>query len=157
METAAILSTLYLGVNLVCFVLTTYDNDCFPCPAAATSGKTYHRLEFAATFCFAVVGTLSLVYSPERRFASPLVLKALVFFNINATFVAALFVFINVEKFETLSHEIEYANELTATLVDAMIVCFSSDDLNIYEVNDQLVHKGWTLNALQKHHCSASV
>lgn len=118
----AILSTLYLGVNLVCFVLTTYDNDCFPCPAAATSGKTYHRLEFAATFCFAVVGTLSLVYSPERRFASPLVLKALVFFNINATFVAALFVFINVEKFETLSHEIEYANELTMALVDLLLL-----------------------------------
>ena len=44
----AILSTLYLGVNLVCFVLNTYDNDCYPCPEAATSDRTFHRLEFRA-------------------------------------------------------------------------------------------------------------
>lgn len=33
--------------------------------------------------------------------------------------------------------------------VDAMIVCFTSDDLNIYAINDNMVQRGWSLNALQ--------
>ncbi|KAJ1446813.1 pyridoxal phosphate-dependent transferase [Pelagophyceae sp. CCMP2097] len=34
-------------------------------------------------------------------------------------------------------------------LVDAMIVCFESSSVNVYEVNDDMVHRGWTLNGLQ--------
>lgn len=33
--------------------------------------------------------------------------------------------------------------------VPAMIVAFASDDLNIYAVNDEMVRRGWSLNALQ--------
>ncbi|KAJ8610493.1 hypothetical protein CTAYLR_007774 [Chrysophaeum taylorii] len=37
--------------------------------------------------------------------------------------------------------------------VHAMIVCFASDDLNIYAVNDRMVEFGWSLNALQNPPC----
>ena len=33
----AILSTMYLAICIVLFVLNGYDNDCYPCAAAATS------------------------------------------------------------------------------------------------------------------------
>lgn len=35
----------------------------------------------------------------------------------------------------------------------SMIVCFGSDDFNIYRVGDAMSHKGWSLNSLQKPPC----
>jgi hypothetical protein len=117
----ALASVMYLGVNLVCAILVGYDNDCYPCPESATSDQLFHQLEFGSTFVFAIVTTLSLIFSPERQFGSPLLLKALVFVNVGNTFVAALLVFVNVHKFETLAHEIEYANELTMAVSEFLL------------------------------------
>mmetsp|Transcript_28439 Transcript_28439/g.44221 ORF Transcript_28439/g.44221 Transcript_28439/m.44221 type:complete len:653 (-) Transcript_28439:136-2094(-) len=35
----------------------------------------------------------------------------------------------------------------------SMIVCFGSDDFNIYRVGDAMAHKGWSLNSLQRPAC----
>eukprot|EP00967_Tisochrysis_lutea_P037808 scaffold45381_cov37-Tisochrysis_lutea.AAC.2 len=117
----ALASVLYLGVNVVCAIIVSYHNKCYPCAEAATSNQIFHMLEFGATFMFAIVTTLSLIFSPERQFGSPLLLKTLVFVNVGNTFVAALLVFVNVEKFEMLAHEIEYANELTMAVAEFLL------------------------------------
>ena len=69
------------------------------------SAQLFHNLEFGSTFAFAVVETLSILYSPKRQFESPLLLKALTFLNMAATFIAASLVFINLEVFEVSSRE----------------------------------------------------
>mmetsp|Transcript_41251 Transcript_41251/g.86595 ORF Transcript_41251/g.86595 Transcript_41251/m.86595 type:complete len:636 (+) Transcript_41251:50-1957(+) len=35
----------------------------------------------------------------------------------------------------------------------SMVVCFGSDDFNIYRVGDAMAHKGWSLNSLQRPPC----
>ena len=55
-----------------------------------STDQTFHRLEFGATFVFALVTTFSLVCSPERDFCSPLLLKFLVFANRFLAFFAAV-------------------------------------------------------------------
>lgn len=42
--------------------------------------------------------------------------------NVSATWVAAVLVFISLEKFETVAHELEYVNEFTMACVDLLIV-----------------------------------
>ena len=176
----------YLAVQVVCTVILTCGVE------VVSTDQTFHRLEFGATFVFALVTTFSLVCSPERDFCSPLLLKFLVFANVGAratrerpgcvggrewhagaavprphrrclsmrcprggggagrasalgsfrlmplrcalssrdvrwwlsptalpphpagnTLVSFLLVLVNLERFETASHQIEYANELT--------------------------------------------
>ena len=67
-------------------------------------------------------GTLSLVFSPERRFSSPLMLKLLVFCNVNFSFVSGALILISLERFELVAHLIEYINELSMAVVDCLIV-----------------------------------
>jgi len=97
----------YLAVQVVCTVILTCGVE------VVSTDQTFHRLEFGATFVFALVTTFSLVCSPERDFCSPLLLKFLVFANVGNTLVSFLLVLVNLERFETASHQIEYANELT--------------------------------------------
>ena len=85
------------------------------------SDNVFHGIEFWATFVFAVVEAFALMNSPKTLasiYENPLMLKLILFFNIVATFVPALLVTINLEEFEVLSHELEYANEITMSFVD---------------------------------------
>ena len=68
----------YLAVQVVCTVILTCGVE------VVSTDQTFHRLEFGATFVFALVTTFSLVCSPERDFCSPLLLKFLVFANVGA-------------------------------------------------------------------------
>ena len=66
----------------------------------------------------AVLEVISLVSTPKSLlsiYANPLILKLIMFFNIVATLVPALLVSLNLERFEIISHEIEYVNELTVS------------------------------------------
>jgi hypothetical protein len=118
----AVLSMMYLGSNIVCVILNVADNDCYPCEEAAVSPEVFHRFEFSATFLFSLVSTFSLVYSPERSFSSPLLLRALLFCNVGATYIAAALVYLNVERFEIAAHNLEYSTELTMALFDLMLL-----------------------------------
>ena len=118
----AVASTMYLSSNMCLAILNMYDNECYPCPEAAVRPDFFHRFEFTAAFLFSVVSTLSLVFSPERRFDSPALLRLLLFGNVGTTFLSACLVWTNVERFETLSHEVEYSNELTMALLDLILV-----------------------------------
>ena len=128
----SILTLAYIGINIVCIVLNGYDNDECPsvfnqeaCPDAATSLLTFHLLEFWGTFGFAVVEVVSLIYSPRGAgniFKFPLLLKLVVFINVVVTLVCALLVTLNLERFEVISHELEYSNELTMAFFDMAIL-----------------------------------
>ena len=82
-------------------------------------------MQFWATFAFAVIEAIALVYSPKsvsNIYEKPLVLKTVLFFDIAASFVPAFLVAINLERFETVSHEMEYSNEITMTFVDMVLL-----------------------------------
>lgn len=121
-------AVLYFGIQVVCLVLNSFDKSCDmedPMCDAATTEEVFHALEFWGTFGFNVVAVLALLYSPKRLdmlFWSPVLLKVIVCVNISSSFVTALLVTINGEKFEMPAHELEYANELTMALVDMIIL-----------------------------------
>lgn len=124
----AITAVLYIGVNIICTVLNSYDNDCDPsqpsCDRAATPA-VFHRLEFWGTFVFNTVDVFALSYSPKNlsnQYANPTLLKIIVLFNVGMSFISSMLVTINLDKFETPAHELEYLNELTMTLFDGIIL-----------------------------------
>jgi len=124
----AITAVLYIAVNVVCTILNSYDNDCDPAApgcSPASSPRTFHNLEFWSTFIFNTADLLAVSYSPRtlsNQYNNPALLKLIVLFNVGFAFVSCLLVSINLEKFEVLSHELEYANEITVTIFDAMIL-----------------------------------
>lgn len=124
----AIVAVLYISVNLICTVLNSYDNDCDPSEpdcSPATSPQLFHNLEFWATFFFNAVDVFALSYSPKclsNQYANPTLLKLLVLFNVGFSFLAAMLVSINLEKFEIPAHEMEYLNEITVWVFDAVIL-----------------------------------
>ena len=110
----AIACVMYLGSTVVLLIFTMVPG--------TTSDSQIHRLEFGGTFIFTLVTTLALIFSPERKFHSPLLLKVLVLVNVCSSFVAFLLVYISLSSFERLAHEIEYANELCTAVVDVLII-----------------------------------
>ena len=87
--------------------------------------KTFHLVEFWATFIFAIVEAFALVCTPKSLlniYENPLVLKLVLFFNIVATLAPAMLVTINLELYEILSHELEYINEITMSFVDLVLL-----------------------------------
>lgn len=114
----SILCVVYLGSTLVCLLYTL---------RPAVSSSVFHRLEFVSTFVFTLVTTLALIFSPERRFRSKLLLKVLVLVNVCASFVAMVLVCLSLEEFEVVAHEVEYANELCTAMVDVLIVIMLED------------------------------
>mmetsp|Transcript_87383 Transcript_87383/g.282325 ORF Transcript_87383/g.282325 Transcript_87383/m.282325 type:complete len:379 (+) Transcript_87383:57-1193(+) len=124
----AMISVFYVAVTLVCAILNSYDNDCDPgsegC-SPATTPQTFHNLEFGATFVFNTVDVFALSYSPRtlsNQYHNPTLLKLLVLFNVCLSLASFLLVAINLEKFEVLSHELEYTNEVTMTIFDMAIL-----------------------------------
>lgn len=122
----AIASVLYIMVNFVGAILNSYDNDCDrrkPGCSPATTPQVFHNLEFWSTFVFNVIDLIALSYSPQSsKYSHPATLKLLVFFNAGLAFGSCLLVTIDLEKFEILSHELEYTNELTIAIFDVIIL-----------------------------------
>jgi len=120
----AILSVLYLAVNIACLVLNGYDKEEGTEDPVMTY-RNFHLMEFWATFIFNIVQVIALLYSPKKSgdlFSSPLFLKVVIFVNVGVTFISALLVTINTEVFENPSHELEYSNEVTMSLVDLVFL-----------------------------------
>ena len=86
------------------------------------SGDVFHQLDFGSTFAFSIVEVLTLLYSPERRFTNPTLLRALMFFSVCSTFVALLLVLLNRAVFEVIAHNIDYVNDFTVALIDSLLV-----------------------------------
>ena len=131
----AVLTLLYLGLNLVMFVLNAMDRNDDDCGdpegvhlarcGSPVSDYLFHNMEFWATAAYAMVEAAALVYTPRALSSisnKPNLLKVLLFFDIVATFVPALLVAVNLEAFEVVSHEIEYMNELTMAFVNLVLL-----------------------------------
>lgn len=143
----ALLCLVYCGVNIG-LILVNYCNSQaeFRGEEEVVNENVYHRVEFWATFCFAVVECASLVVGGNRsgdiltqqqqqtqnhQSTKSLLstsrddswfLKVVLFLNIVATWVPAMLVTLNLEVFEIVSHEVEYLNELTMTVVDLVLL-----------------------------------
>ena len=131
----ALLTLLYMGVNVTMFVLNYLNRDDDDCGdpdsvyvarcGSPVSAFVFHALEFWATAAYAMVEAFALVYTP-RALSSisnrPNLLKLLLFFDVVATFVPALLVTLNLEAFEVASHEIEYCNELTMAFANLVLL-----------------------------------
>ena len=131
----AIMALLYAATNVVLLVLNVADHNDDDCGdpkdlsiarcGSATSDLIFHRLEFWATFCFALVTAFSLMYTPkavQHIYNKPLVLKLVLLVEICFAAVPAALVTINLQIYEFPCHEIEYVNELTVSFVDFILL-----------------------------------
>jgi len=119
----ALLSVIYISVNIICIVLNTYELEDTKDPV--TSPEVFHMYEFWGTFCFNVVDVFALIYSPKRLSTitfSPTLLKLIIFVNVAGSFTSASLITINLEAFEIVAHELEYFNELTVSLFDIFLL-----------------------------------
>lgn len=124
----ALAAVLYLVMNVIGIILNSYDNECdaseLACHAATTP-QIFHNLEFWSTFIFNTLDLLALTYSPKRlsnQYQHPSLLKLVVLLNVGMSFCSCLLITINLEKFEVVSHEIEYLNEVTVAVFDMVIL-----------------------------------
>lgn len=117
----ALSSILYFAVSVVLLIVTV-------CQMNATDGvhivdsEAFHMIDFGSNFVFSITEVLTLVYSPERRFTAPILLRILMFFSVNSTFVGALLIALNRSAFEVLAHNIDYINDFTVATVDSILV-----------------------------------
>ena len=108
--------------NLVCLVMNYMGQEWL---GIDNREHIFHLIEFWATFTFSCVQVYSLVYSPRSVgaiYRNPFVLKTVIFLNVASTFGSALLVTVSLETFEVLSHEVEYANEITMAFVDVVLL-----------------------------------
>jgi len=116
----AIASLVYVGINICNFTINSMD------PLFRSEHKvTFHRTEFWATFFFACLQVYALVGCPRQLqdvFQRPLMVKTVMVLNIVLTLVPAFLVTVSLESFEVLSHEVEYANEITMAILDFMFL-----------------------------------
>jgi hypothetical protein len=116
----AILCLVYVGINFACLVINTKSEE-----YREAHMSLFHRMEFWGTFMFSLVDVFSIVYSPKplgRICENPFALKLFIFLNVTASLIPAILITADMEEFEVVSHEIEYANELTMVLIDLVIL-----------------------------------
>eukprot|EP00941_MAST-03F_sp_MAST-3F-sp1_P006547 g6547.t1 len=124
----ALISLLYMVVNVACTIFNSYNNDCDPTEkgcSPATTPLIFHGLEFGATFVFNTVDVFAISYAPmtlSNQYRNPTLLKLVVLFNVCISALSFLLVLVNLSKFEVPSHELEYTNELTIAFFDGVIL-----------------------------------
>lgn len=122
--TLAIACLVYCGINIA-LIIVNYVNSNSPTNNVVVSEKSFHLLEFWATFFFSIVTCISLTSTPKsilNIYNDPLTLRLILFFNIVAASLPAVLITLNMEYFETISHQIEYLNELTMSFIDLVLV-----------------------------------
>ena len=130
----AMLCVLVIGCNGIAIALNALNKDGSSCGmpddsslaqcGSPTSDLTFHLLEFWATFGFAITQSLSVSYSvlPTALCRRPILLKLFILLNVGCTFISAMLVTLDLDKFETVSHEIEYTNELFTAMMDLVML-----------------------------------
>ena len=130
----AICCVLYIGINLMCLLVNIQSPEYIHEHRLA-----FHLTEFWATFFFGVVDLLAFTYSPKplsNVFKHVLLAKVFIFCNVLFTFLPAVLVTFDLERFEILSHEIEYANELLLAFMDLLILVFLSKRFDLIGMSD---------------------
>jgi len=121
--TLAIACLVYCSINIALIIVNHVNSQNPGDPPI--SEKAFHLLEFWATFCFAIVTTISLTATPKsilNIYNNPLTLRLVLFFNIVASAMPAMLMTLNTEYFDVMSHQIEYLNELTMSFIDLVLL-----------------------------------
>ena len=112
----ALASILYFACSLVLLIISTWPE------AHVVDGGAFHYLDFGGAALFSFLEVLTLLYSPERRFTSPTLLRILMFFSVCSTSVGFLLIALNRSVFEYIAHNINYINDFVVALVDSLLV-----------------------------------
>lgn len=107
---------LFIGVNIVLLVLNSLHG---------VDKFLFHMLEFWATFVFSLVDVFALVFAPKPMgtiFYRPIILKLLVAASVCLSFVPALLMTIDIDRFEFACHNTEYVADFTMALVDVILL-----------------------------------
>ena len=89
---------------------SVFDAQC----GSPVSVYTFHMIEFSSTFLFSVLQACALLLSSPKGMRnayelSPGRLRLVLFFSVVVSFVPAMLIWLNIEAFETVAHEIEYS------------------------------------------------
>ena len=168
--TFATLSLLYAAMNCVLLVLNYADRNDDDCGdprdisiarcGSATSDLIFHRTEFWATFCFALVTAFSLMYTPKAAsniYDRPLLLKLMLLVEICCAAIPAALVTVNLEIYEVWSHELEYLNEITLSFVDVVLLSslLRLDDDDLFDDDDDDLEEDLENNNFSQQHHNA--
>lgn len=119
----ALLSLVCCGVNMMLLYLNYALNHDEEPPNVPE--RTFHVIEFWTTFLYALIEAYALVTSPKALQTicyRETFLKVLFFFNVVAALVPALLITLDTEYFEHVSHELEYLNEFSMSLVSLILL-----------------------------------
>eukprot|EP00668_Euglena_longa_P010788 GGOE01013086.1.p1 GENE.GGOE01013086.1~~GGOE01013086.1.p1 ORF type:complete len:321 (-),score=118.25 GGOE01013086.1:1151-2113(-) len=114
------LCLVYFGICIILLILNSlnaHDRE--------ESVYTFHTLEFWSTFVFSLVDVVAVMHSPRplRNICDkPQLLKLLMSLNITVSFVPAVLITSNIERYEMIAHQIEYSNEMSMVFVDLVIL-----------------------------------
>jgi len=146
----ALYCLIYCGIN----VTLLYCNYCMQVEAWAgnvspVSDYAFHLTEFWSTFVFGIAEAVALMNTPKKLldvYENPLALKLVLLFNVMATLVPALLTTYNLDYFEIISHELEYMNEITMSLIDIVILFSLWRTPDCVQSMNTLSHEdtGWT-------------
>lgn len=124
----ALLSLTYCGLNMTLFYVN-YENARAKSLGLAppVDKNVFHLSEFWGTFFFSLVEVYAITQTPKTLVAtvnntSPRLLKVILFVNVVATLIPAILVTVNLEYFEILSHELEYASEISMSFLELVIL-----------------------------------
>jgi len=87
--------------------------------------KAFHCVEFWTAFSFSLIEVLVIVHSPRSvsdiYSKSPWMFKLIIVAQVVSTFVSAMLVTLDLEIFEVLAHEVEYANEILLSFLNVVL------------------------------------
>ncbi|KAJ8601523.1 hypothetical protein CTAYLR_010600 [Chrysophaeum taylorii] len=119
----AVLSCVYGAHNLIMLLLTFLDHNDDDCGdpfesrlarcGSPVSDEVFHLLDFWPTFAFALLTSFSFAQSSMR---------IMLMLEVSFSFVPAMLVTLDLKKFEVLSHEIEYLDELARAILLAALL-----------------------------------
>ena len=123
---AAILCLVYCGLNIA-LIYFNYMNSWMKSVGEEPPVNKYvfHLSEFWGTFGFSLVEVFAIMQTPKHIVATvnnPRILKILLFINVVATFIPAFMVTVNLDRFEILSHELEYCSEISMSFLELILL-----------------------------------
>jgi len=116
----AIVCLFYLGILIVLMVLNSK-----PAEEREAAKFLFHMLEFWANVGFDIATVVALLYSPKPLssiFHYTVILRLIIAVNITVSLVPAVLMTLDVDLYEYPCHNVEYANELTMSFIDMVIV-----------------------------------
>lgn len=119
----ALCCLLYIGVNIACFIFNSQGHHWMQ----GAHEWWFHFTEFWATFMFAILQIFAIMSSPRSLDVlydreNVKFFKLVIFANFILSLVPAILVTMDLERFEALSHNLEYVGEITLAFLDFVML-----------------------------------